>query len=198
MPHVNEGTSTHRFHWRWRTLLLLPLILAAVACGGGGGSDAGDTGQTTNTPQPAGNVLPADLAGVWNTTLTYVPAYYTGIVPTSDFIGSIGIALTLQANGNYRFDLQSATTYFNGLCFRTTHWSETGQVAVTQAAITFTSAHASDIVMDSCGASRYIDPAATGTATYQLTRGQDQTGWPQLRLRLPNGEGMVLERCRDC
>jgi hypothetical protein len=172
------------------------MILAAVGCGGAG--DAGDTNQTLDTPPPAGDALPAALAGAWNTTLTYVPAYYTGIVHTSDFIGSIGIALTLQANGAYQFDLRSASTYFNGLCFRTTHWSETGAVALAQTAITFTSAHASDIVTDTCGASRYIDPAATGTATYQLTREEDQAGWPRLRLRLPNGEELALERCRDC
>lgn len=181
---------------RWRLLLLLPLILVAFGCGGGG--DAGGTGQATPTPQPTGTAVAADLVGSWNTILTYVPAYYTGVVPNSDFLGTLGIFLYLQSNGIYQFDLRSAATYFGGNCFRNTHWSETGRVGVAGDAITFTSSHAANIVMDSCGAAQYVDPAPTGTATYTLTREQDQTGWPRLRLRLPSGEDMVLERCRDC
>lgn len=181
----------------WKLLFLLPLILVVVACGGGG--DAGGTDRpTAEAPQPTGTQLPDDVAGRWNTILTYVPAYYTGIIPTNDFIGSISVAMSLQSDGSYQFDLRSAASYFNGHCHRTTHWSETGKVSVTDASITFTSMHATDIVMDSCGAARYVDPAPTGTATYGMTRELDQTGWPRLRLRMPNGEDLVLERCRDC
>lgn len=190
-----EGSFRPRLQ-RWRLFLLLPLILVAFGCGGGG--DPGEPSQPTSTPQPAGTALPDDLAGQWNTTLTYVPAYYTGIVPNSDFIGSLGIFLYLQSNGSYQFDLRSAATYFGGNCFRTTHWSETGRASVAGASITFTSLHATDSVLDSCGAARYVDPAPTGTATYTMTREQDQAGWPRLRLRMPNGEDLMLERCRNC
>ncbi len=192
-----RADAPDRTHLRgWRLVLLLPLILVAVACGGGG--DPGDTGPATSAPPPAASAIPNDLVGQWNTTLTYVPAYYTGVVPNNDFLGSLGISLYLQSNGAYQFDLQSAATYFNGNCFRTTHWSETGRASVAAAIITFTSSHATNIVMDSCGAAQYVDPAPTGTASYTLTREQDQTGWPILRLRLPSGEDMVLERCRSC
>lgn len=181
---------------RRRLLVLLPLILVAVGCGGGG--DTGEAGQPGGTPPAAGGTLPGNLAGQWKTTLTYIPAYYTGIVPTADFIGSLGITLYFQSNGNYQFDLRSATTYFGGNCFRTTHWSEVGGASLAGADITFTSTHATNMIMDSCGAAKIVDPAPTGTATYTMTRAQDATGWPLLRLRLPGGEDLVLERCRDC
>ena len=121
---------------RWRLFLLLPLLLVAYGCGGGGG---GETDQPTSTPPvtlpptttlpPAtSTALPNDLVGQWKTTLGYIPAYYTGLVPlsTTDFIGSIAITVYFQSNGAYRFDLSTASRYFGGNCFRTTRWSETG------------------------------------------------------------------------
>jgi len=183
---------------RWRLFVLLPLLLVAFGCGGGGGES--DTGQATGTPQATGTTLPDNLVGQWKTTLTYIPAYYTGIVPTStsDFIGSLGITLFFQSNGRYQFDLRTAASYFGGNCFRTTQWSETGGASIAGADLTFTSTHATNLIMDSCGAARYVDPAPTGTATYTMTRELDPTGWPLLRLRMPGGEDLVLERCRDC
>jgi len=179
---------------RWRLLVLLPLILAAVACGGGGDGGGSEPGQATATPQPTGTALPDDLVGKWTTILTYVPAYYTGIVNTNDFIGSLGITLVLQSNGNYQFELSTASNYFNGNCFRTTDWNESGRVSITQTDITFTSTHATNMVMDSCGKAQYVDPAPTGTATYTMTREQDQTGRPILRLRMATGDDLVLAR----
>jgi hypothetical protein len=192
-----DADGLGRVHVRsWRRFLLLPLILVAVGCGGGGGP--GETNPTPSPPPATGTTVPDDLVGQWSIILTYVPAYYTGIVPNSDFIGSLGIALYLQPNGSYQFDLRSAASYFGGNCFRTTEWSETGRASIAGAAITFTSVHATNMIMDSCGAARYVDPAPTGTATYTMTREQDQAGWPRLRLRMPSGEDMVLERCRTC
>jgi hypothetical protein len=80
--------------------------------------------------------------GRWKTTLTYLPAYYTGAAGTTDFIGSVGIAMYFSPNGGYQFDLSTAATYFGGNCFRTTEWSETGTVRIAGADITFTSTHA--------------------------------------------------------
>jgi len=176
---------------RWRLFVLLPLLLVAFGCGGGGESE---TGQVTGAPQATGTALPDDLVGQWKTTLTYVPAYYTGIVPTStsDFIGSLGITLYFQSDGGYQFDLSTAASYFGGNCFRTTQWSEIGRASIAGADITFTSTHATNVIMDSCGAARYIDPAPTGTATYTMTREHDPTGAPMLRLRMPSGEDLVL------
>jgi hypothetical protein len=182
---------------RWRVFLLVPLLLVAVGCGGGGETD--EAGTPGDTPPPAaGGALPDNLVGTWKTTLGYVPGYYTGIVPNDDFIGSLGISLYFRSNGSYQFDLSSAASYFGGNCFRTTQWSETGSAALAGADLTFTSTHASNFIMDSCGAAKIVDPAPTGTATYTVTRTQDATGWPVLRLRRPGGEDLVLERCRDC
>ena len=193
---------------------------ASVQATGGGG---GETGQPTSTPpattsppattdQPTSTppaptsppatstALPNDLIGQWKTTLGYIPAYYTGLVPlsTTDFIGTIAVTVYFQSDGAYRFDLSSASRYFGGNCFRTTQWSETGGASVAGANLTFTSTHASNIITDSCGKFQYIDPAPTGTATYAMTHAQDQTGWPILHLRIAGGDDLVLEKCRDC
>ena len=203
--------------WARRTWLL-PLTLSLFGCGGGGSADetpalvqatgggGGEMEQPTSTPPattppPAtSTALPNDLIGQWKTTLGYIPAYYTGLVPlsTTDFIGTIAVTVYFQADGAYRFDLSSASRYFGGNCFRTTQWSETGGASVAGADLTFTSTHASNIITDSCGKFQHIDPAPTGTATYAMTHAQDQTGWPILRLRIAGGDDLVLERCRDC
>ena len=168
---------------RWRLFLLLPLLLAVYGCGGGG---EGETDQPTSTPPattspPAtSTALPNDLVGQWKTTLGYIPAYYTGLVPlsTTDFIGSIAITVYFQSDGAYRFDLSTASRYFGGNC-RTTQWSESGGASVAEANLTFTSTHASNIITDSCGKFQYIDPAPTGTATYAMTHaGSDRLAHP--------------------
>ena len=200
---------------RWRLFLLLPLLLVVYGCGGGGedetdqptsappatASPPATTSPPAATSPPAtSTALPNDLVGQWKTTLGYIPAYYTGLVPlsTTDFIGSIAIRVYFQSNGAYRFDLSTASRYFGGNCFRTTQWSESGGASVAEANLTFTSTHASNIITDSCGKFQYIDPAPTGTATYAMTHAQDQTGWPILRLRIAGGDDLVLEKCRDC
>ena len=188
-----------RAHVRsWRLFVPVPLLLLAHGCGGGGSEVDEPAGAT---PAAAvGTALPDDLVGQWKTTLGYIPAYYTGLVPlsTTDFIGTIAVTVHFQADGAYRFDLSSASRYFGGNCFRTTQWSETGGASVAGADLTFTSTHASNIITDSCGKFQFIDPAPTATATYSLTRAQDKTGWPVLRLRRGGGDDLVLEKCRDC
>jgi len=188
---------------RWRLFLLLPLLLVVYGCGGGGEDETDQPTSTppaTTSPPATSTALPNDLVGEWKTTLGYIPAYYTGLVPlsTTDFIGSIAITVYFQSNGAYRFDLSTASRYFGGNCFRTTQWSESGGASVAAANLTFTSTHASNIITDSCGKFQYIDPAPTGTATYAMTHAQDQTGWPILRLSIAGGDDLVLEKCRDC
>jgi hypothetical protein len=186
---LGAGPRSRRAHARrWRAFVLLPLLVVAYGCGGGGGGDDSHTGQSTGTAPPD------DLVGQWKTTLTYVPAYYTGLVSNSDFIGSLGVTLIFAANGSYRFELDTAATYFGGNCFRTTGWTETGTVDVAEPNITFKSTHAIDVVTDSCGKAKFVDPAPTGAATYTMTREQDPAGRPMLRLRLPTGEDLVLEK----
>ena len=178
---------------RWRGFVLLALLLTAAGCGGGGGGGGED-----GASQATGTSVPADLIGQWRTILTYVPGFYTGIVPNSDTISSLGITLKFPPGGGYGFELSTATTYFGGNCFRTTDWNEIGVVSIAGSEITFRSTHAINSILDSCGKAQYIDPAPTSSATYTMTREQDATGWPMLRLRLPNGEEIVLERCRNC
>ncbi len=180
----DSSTVPGRVVLRWRRWILLPVLLVAYGCGGG----------ESQTGQPIGTPLPDDLVGQWKTTLTYVPAYYTGLAGTSDFIGSLGITMSFSPNRSYQFELDTASTYFSGNCFRTTRWSETGTVSIAGSDLTFTSAHAINSILDSCGKAQYVDPAPTGTATYTMTREQDSTGRPLLRLRLPTGEDLVLGR----
>ena len=197
-----DSKSPTRVHVRrWQLFLLLPLLLVGHGCGGGGGGGGEtDTPTATNAPPAAGTTLPNDLVGQWETTLGYIPGYYTGLVPlsTTDFIGTIAITVYFQADGAYRFDLSSASRYFGNNCFRTTQWSERGGASVAGADLTFTATHASNIITDSCGKFQFIDPAPTGTATYTMTHAQDQTGWPVLHLRIAGGEDLVLEKCRKC
>ena len=192
MTNANSQGLGRALVQRWRLFVLFPLLLVAFGCGGGGGE--GGTDPATGTPPATGTALPDDVAGKWQTTLTYVPGYYTGIVGNADFIGSLGIILYFQSNGSYQFDLQTASTYYNGNCFRTTQWSEVGKASLAGADLTFTSTHATNMVTDSCGKFQYVDPAPTGTATYTMSREQDQAGRAVLRLRMPNGDDLVLQR----
>ena len=160
--------------------VLLPLLVAA--CGDGEGQPG-----TTGTPPPD------DLVGQWETTLSYVPAYYEGYAGTTDFIGSLGITLYFSPSGAYQFELDTATT-IGGVCFRTTVWTETGVVNIAESDITFTSTHATSSILDSCGKAEYVDPAPTGSATYAIALEQDQNGAPVLHLRVPDGEDIALGR----
>ncbi len=163
------------------TFVLLTLLVAA--CGGG--------------ERPTGTPPPDELVGQWKTTLTYVPAFYEGAVGGSvgngDFIGSLGITLYFAPDGGYQFELDTATT-IGGVCFRTTVWTETGVVDIAGSDITFTSTHATSSVLDSCGKAAYVDPAPTGSATYTMAVGRDQTGAPVLHLRPSTGEDIALGR----
>ena len=171
---------------RWRLLLLLPALLLLPGCPG------------TQPDQLTGTSVPDEIAGKWQTILTYVPAYWEGIIPTADFNGSLGVFFYFWPDGGYQFDLDSAITYFNGNCFRTTSWSESGTVAIDGADFTFQPAQATYSVLDSCGESTFINADPGDAATLIVTQEFDDTGWPMLRLRYPSGEDLLVERCRDC
>lgn len=165
-------------------------ILVALLLLSGCSSDGSD-------PQP-GTSVPDDLTGQWQTILTYVPAYWAGFVPTADFTGSLGVFFTFWPDGRYTFDLNTALTYFGGNCFRTTKWSESGSVSVAGSAVTFEAGRAFNSVTDSCGQSKLDEVDPGDPATLTVTHEQDPTGWPLLRVRLPSGEELLLEKCRDC
>lgn len=160
-------------------------VVPLVGCG-----DASD--------QPSGTPVPDELTGEWQTILTYVPGYWEGLVPTTDFNGSLGIFFYFWGDGGYQFNLNSALTYFNGNCFRTTRWEELGTVSIAGSDFTFTATQATYSVLDSCGESTFINADPGEPATLSLTPEQDETGWPLLRLSLPSGEELLLEKCRDC
>jgi len=162
---------------------------------------APDENVIPDAPAPDDHVVPAapvpdQLTGQWNTILTYVPAYYTGYVPTADFTGSIGVYYYFWPDGQYEYDLNSALA--SGFCIRTTRWKELGTVSIAGSDFTFSPTRAINSIMDSCGESAYVDPAPAETVTLTVTPEQDQTGWPLLRLILPSGEELLLEKCRDC
>src|SRR5262245_23850443 len=89
------------------------------------GDDADDTptrhndgvkpGQPVTDPQvppqqqqPQPNPVPKELTGYWRTILTYLPGYYTWIIDPGDFSGSIGATYYFGADGQYRYDLDTA------------------------------------------------------------------------------------------
>lgn len=147
-------------------------------------------------PAFPGTPVPDGLIGKWRTVLTYVPGYYTGDVPLMDFTGSLGVYYYFGADGQYRYDLDSAVA--SGFCIRTTSWSEWGTLGIAGADVTLTPARATNVITDRCGESVLDDNAPTAAATLRFTREQDPSGWPMLRLRLPSGEELLLEKCRDC
>jgi hypothetical protein len=156
-----------------------------------------------NKPNPGagGNInpvatVPTELTGAWQTVLTYIPAYYTGDIPVGDSISSLGVYYYFGADGQYRYDLNSATSA--GFCFRNTGWTEWGTLRVTGSDITLTPARATNAIMDSCGQAALDDNAPTNVSTLNVTPEQDATGWPMLRVRLPSGEELLLEKCRNC
>lgn len=182
-----ERSPTARARQRWGQFVLLSLVALHVQCGSTPESRFGATG------------LPSELQGQWRATMTYVPAYWTGLVPTADFTGSLGVSLYLSADARYEFHLSSALTYFNGNCFRTTRWKAIGTVSVSGSDVTFTATPpAFSSVMDSCGQSSVSTPDPGPPETLRITQERDNTDWPMLRVALPSGEDLLLEKCRDC
>jgi hypothetical protein len=181
---------------------LLPLMFSLFACGGGGGdsSDATPgTGQPpTQQPPAQGTSIPENLRGQWETILTYVPAFYSGPygdIPQGD--GSIGITLYIYPDGSYHHYWNLAQTYFGGNCFRSAGWDEVGTMSGDGSSYTFNPTKATYTAVDSCGQSKFLDPAPVSPATHTLTLSQDNTGWPVLTVSFPSGD-LVLERCRKC
>lgn len=120
------------------------------------------------------------------------------MVSLDDFGGTLGVFYYFYPDGRYQYDLNTLPTYFNGNCFRTTGWTETGVVNIDGSHWTLTPSHAFYTQLDSCGEAQFIDPAAAVVATLAVTPDQDETGRPLLRIVLPNGEELVLKRYRDC
>jgi len=178
----------YRRRTRARAFALAAALLALAGCSSGGSN------------RPSATALPGELVGEWQAVLTYLPGYWEGAIPVGDFSGSLGVFVYLWPEGRYEYALNSALAYFGGNCFRTTSRTEYGAVVGVQgAAVTFRATHILDSVLDSCGQSRFdqLDPGAP--ATFVMTPEQDPTGWPLLRLGLPSGEEVLLEKCRqDC
>jgi hypothetical protein len=194
------------------------LILALFGCGGSSGDATSDATSTATADAPPASTpasapasasasapasasatsIPADLAGQWETTLSYVPPFYSGPygdIPAGD--GSIGISFTFSADGGYHHVRTLATAYFGGNCFRTSQWDEAGTVSGAGTEFTFNPGKATYMVTDSCGQNQYVDPAPVTAATHSLTLDRDSLGWPLLRMSFPSGE-LVLEKCRHC
>lgn len=149
-------------------------------------------------PSPVGSPVPEELTGEWQSILAYVPPNYEGFLPIRDFIGSYGIFYYFTADGQYQIDLRAMANYYDFICYFNDHRQEWGTVEIVGADYTFHPAHAFESDFDSCGDSAYIDPAPTQAQTVTLIPEFDATGWPLLRLIFPDGEELVLERCRDC
>jgi len=111
MKRLENGLKmVHRFHAPSRPLLALsPVLLLLVGCPASGPGQQPD--------DQTGSPVPEALRGNWQTILTYVPAYYTGVVALDDFGGSLGAFFYFYPDGQYQFDLNTALTYFNGNCF---------------------------------------------------------------------------------
>jgi hypothetical protein len=179
---------------RARRAWLLPLVLALFGCGGG---SSDETPAQAPTPTQAASV-PEYLRGQWETVLTYVPPFYSGPygdIPQGD--GSIGVAFYFSPEGHYQHVWNLAQAYFGGNCFRTAHWEEVGTLSSAGAEFTFNPAKATYSSMDSCGRTRFLDPAPVTAASHSLTLDRDNSGWPILRMSFPAGE-LVLEKCKRC
>ena len=187
-----------------RGVWAVPLILSLFGCGGSADttSDAAAPPATAGpdgAPQgTAAMPVPEGLRGQWETVLTYVPPFYSGPygdTPQGD--GSIGVSFYFWPDGRYQHVRSLAAAYFGGNCFRSSQWEEVGTLASAGAEFTFQPGRATYVVSDSCGQSRYLDPAPVGPANHTLTLDRDASGWPLLRVGFPTGE-LVLEKCRRC
>lgn len=141
--------------------------------------------------------VPAELAGQWTTILTYIPAYYTGDhIDLRDFSGSLGVYYYFGADAQYRYDLNVLKAA--GFCYFTSSWTEYGTFSVDGSEVSLNPVRATHVVTDTCGESVLDDNAPTTGSTFSFTPEQDAAGWPMLRLLLPSGEELLLEKCRDC
>jgi hypothetical protein len=177
---------------RWaRRAWLMPVVLSLFACGGGGSAD-----ETQDAAQAA--AIPENLAGQWETVLTYVPASYSGpIGGTAPGDGSIGITFYFSPDGRYQHVWDLAQAYFGGNCFRTAHWEEAGTLSGTAPEFTFNPGKATYSLLDSCAETKFLDPAPVTAASHKLALGHDNAGWPLLQVSFPTGD-LVLEKCRHC
>lgn len=173
-----------------RCSLICSLVLVPIALGCSGGLGVGQP--------PSGSPVPAELQGQWQSILTYVPANYAGILPITDVNGSFGIFYYFSADGQYQISLRALASYFDFNCTLNAHRQEVGTVTIVGADFTFNPTHAFESTLDSCGESRYVDPAPVQGRTVMITPELDAAGWPHVRLHFPDGEQVVLERCRDC
>jgi hypothetical protein len=153
---------------------------------------------TPGTPGTPGTSIPKELVGKWQSILAYVPANYQGLLPIRDFIGSYGIFYYFTADGQYQVDLRALANYYDFACYANDHRREWGTVEIAGVDYTFRPTHAFESNFDSCGESEYLDPAPTQVQTVKLMREVDAAGWPYLRLIFPDGEELLLEKCRDC
>jgi hypothetical protein len=159
---------------------------------------AGDPLGKIIDPDPAGSPVPDELRGQWQSILAYAPANFQGLLPVRDFIGSYGVFYYFTADGQYQIDLRAMASYYDFMCYFNDHREEWGTVEIVGADYTFHPAHAFESDFDSCGDAAYIDPAPTEAQTVTLIPEFDATGWPLLRLVFPDGEELMLEKCRDC
>ena len=185
---VNTNPLHDLFQSVWARLKhrgwLLPLLLSLMACGS----------SVPGTPVPTG------LRGQWETILTSVPTYYPYPEAPSTIPGSssLGIIYYFYPDGRYEHIWNMMMVYYNGNCFRTQRWSESGTVSIAGADYTFKPSKARLSVLDSCDKAVYLDPAPAKSITVTLTPDQDQAGWPLLHFGFPTGEDIVLEKCRKC
>lgn len=171
-----------------RCATALIAILMLFGCGGGGSSN--DTPPTASVPE--------NLRGQWETVLTYTPAFYGGpLIGTPEGDGSIGVMFYIGPDGRYQHRWMLSMAYFGGNCFRTARWDEFGTLSGGDSNFTFNPAKASFSQLDTCGQSKNIDSVPVIPADHRLTPGQDNAGWPMLRMGFPNGD-LVLEKCRRC
>jgi len=180
---------------------LIALVLALFGCGGGGGGGGGggeSSDPAAGAAPPPSAVIPEELRGRWDATLTYVPPNFIsqfGTVSGND--GSLGVAFFFHPDGRYEHKWDLLQVYFGGNCIRTGAWQENGTLASAGAEFTFNPGRATYLQTDTCGQFKYLDPAPVAPGNHALTLDRDATGWPLLRVSYPTGE-LVLEKCRQC
>lgn len=164
--------------------LLLSLLLLLVACGGNLG----------------GTPVPTELRGQWQTYIHSIPTYYPypRSVPIQPGENSLlGIFFYFWPDGRYQHVWNLTQTYYGGNCFRTMRWDELGMVRIAEPSFTFQPNKATLSVLDSCGTAS-LNQFRPQTFTLNVSPDQDQAGWPHLRVYLPSGEELLMEKCRDC
>lgn len=171
---------------------LLPLALALSGCVGG--LSTAPTPQTIQAQRDS--ALPDALNGRWEATLTHVPAFYagrSGDAPSGD--GALGVKFTFAPDGRYEHTWDLAQAYSAGNCFRNAHWKEVGTVSRANLEYTLTPGRATYSVMDSCGETRFLDPAPVAPAIHRVATERGDSG--RLRIGSRTGE-LVLVKCARC